>query len=456
MTNPNGTSDATPGPHFPRGLHHAFLFASFNALSFQIILSSPMILYAKTLGASATVLGIISGMMPLLVIFQIPAASHIPRHGYKKFVFAGWGTRVMFIGVMSLVPLTGRFLGRPSQLAVMLSLLFAFNLSRGISSCAWLPWISSLVPAQIRGKYLVRDAACVNMGSFLTFVFAAFVLGQQPAPWQFAVIFAFSAATGGVSLFFLKRIPDVDVPEHQRTGTGPVPWKEISQFPPFRKLLWECWAWALAYGGLGAFTIAFLKSETGMIEEGILIAASAAFLGGFASLWFIGSRLDSFGSKPVLTLASLLWIVISIGWLLLAGKALAANRPMVLVLELLMGLGASLINMSNTRLAMMIVPPMGRDHFFALYSVILNATLGIAPIIWGVVIDALRGFDVRAGGLDWNRFSIFFGLVACCFAALLIACRRLEEPAAARTDQLFLELFYQSPRRIWLRLWPRH
>jgi len=29
-------------------------------------------------------------MMPLLVIFQIPAASYINRVGYKRFVFAGW------------------------------------------------------------------------------------------------------------------------------------------------------------------------------------------------------------------------------------------------------------------------------------------------------------------------------------------------------------------------------
>ncbi len=64
-----------------------------------------MILYAKTLGASATVLGIIAGMMPLLVIFQIPAASYIPRLGFKRFVYAGWGTRVMFIFAMALVPL---------------------------------------------------------------------------------------------------------------------------------------------------------------------------------------------------------------------------------------------------------------------------------------------------------------------------------------------------------------
>src|SRR6058998_2154083 len=95
---------------FPAGLHNAFLFSLFNALSFQIVLSSPMVLYARTLGASATVLGVIAGMMPLLVIFQIPAASYIPRLGFKRFVYAGWGARVMFIFAMALVPLTGFFL----------------------------------------------------------------------------------------------------------------------------------------------------------------------------------------------------------------------------------------------------------------------------------------------------------------------------------------------------------
>src|SRR5215467_9462773 len=94
---PAPTSEANRGQEtFPPGLHHAYLFSTFNAFSFQIVLNSPMVLYAKSLGASATVLGIIAGMMPLLVIFQIPAASYIPRLGFKRFVYAGWGTRVMF------------------------------------------------------------------------------------------------------------------------------------------------------------------------------------------------------------------------------------------------------------------------------------------------------------------------------------------------------------------------
>ncbi len=75
---------------FPPGLNNAYLFATFNAFSFQIVLNSPMVLYGKSLGASATVLGIIAGMMPLLVIFQIPAAPYIDRVGYRRFVYAGW------------------------------------------------------------------------------------------------------------------------------------------------------------------------------------------------------------------------------------------------------------------------------------------------------------------------------------------------------------------------------
>src|SRR5882762_10159771 len=150
---------------FPPGLHNAFLFSTFNALSYQIVLSSPMVLYAKTLRASATVLGIIAGMMPLLVIFQIPAANYIPRVGFKRFVYAGWGTRVMFIFAMALVPLAGSFLEAQTRLALILLLLFCFNLSRGISSCAWLPWITLLVPANLRGKYLSRDAAVQSSGS---------------------------------------------------------------------------------------------------------------------------------------------------------------------------------------------------------------------------------------------------------------------------------------------------
>ena len=439
----------------PPGIKNAFLFAVFNALSFQMVLSSPMVLYAKSLGASATVLGLIVGMMPLLVIFQIPAAQYVSRVGYKRFVYAGWGARVSFIFVMALVPVTYGFLNPPSQLALILALLFGFNLSRGISSAAWLPWIASLVPPAVRGKYLAGDAACVNTASFLSFVLAAFCLGADPRPWRFTVLFGFSAVMGATSLFFLKRIPEANAPEEVRTSTTPVPWREIAGYAPFLKLAKMVIAWSMAYGGMSAFTVAFLKTEVLMPESEILLVSSVSFLGGLCSLWFLGSRLDSLGSKPVLTFSLVTWLLVAVGWCLLAGRTWEPRLGLILGLQYLMGLFAALIGMANTRLAMAIIPAMGRNHFFALFSVLGSVSLGLAPIFWGLLIDAIGRWQAPWLGLEWNRYSIFFAATAVVFVATLFRARRLEEPEAASMEELLREILIQSPQRVWVRLWPR-
>ena len=440
---------------FPAGLHNAYLFSTFNAFSYQIVLNSPMVLYAKTLGASATVVGIIAGMMPLLVIFQIPAASYIPRLGFKRFVYAGWGTRVMFIFAMALVPLTVVFLKPETRLALMLMWLFCFNLSRGISSCAWLPWITALVPPTLRGKYLARDAAVQNLASFFTFLIAAACLAGESHSWQFSILFAFSAVTGAISLSFLKRIPDAEIPDEARAAKGPVPWLEMVRYRPFNKLLIELIGYSVAYGGMTAFTVAFLKTEIGMSETRILLMTAISFLGGLSSLWLLGSRLDRLGSKPVLTFCFVLWVTVLCGWVALSGQALPARPALIWVLEFLMGLLAALVQMSNTRLAMAIIPVMGRNHFFAIYSVLGNVTLGLAPIGWGLLIDAVGSRAPLWGGLSWNRYTVFFAAAGVAYLITLALARRLEEPQAASLEELLREVLIQSPQRFWLRFWPR-
>lgn len=452
---PTGDKTQVEEIAFPKGLHHAFLFAAFNALSFQIVLSSPMVLYAKTLGASATVLGIIAGMMPLLVIFQIPAANYIARVGFKRFVYAGWGTRVLFIFAIALVPLTDRFLDTNNRLGLMLMLLFCFNLSRGISSCAWLPWITALVPPTRRGKYLSMDAGVQNLASFVTFLVAAACLAGHPGSLQFCALFGFSAVSGAISLSFLKRIPDAEMPEEIRTSRSGVPWLEMARYRPFSKLLWAVTGWSVAYGGMTAFTVSYLKVHAGLAEGRILLITSVAFLGGLSSLWFLGSRLDRLGSKPVLRFCFTAWVGVLAGWAGLAGGIIPFHLTSLLILQFLMGLLAALVQMSNTRLAMATIPVMGRNHFFAIYSVVNNVTLGVAPIAWGLIIDLVGKRSPTWLGMEWNRFTIFFAGAALATGATLVLARRLEEPQAVSMEELLREILIQTPQRVWMRLWPR-
>lgn len=414
-----------------------------------------MILYARLLDASATVMGIIAGMMPLLVIFQIPAARHIARVGYRRFVFAGWGTRVSIIFLIALVPLTGGFLSAGNRLALLLFLLFAFNLSRGISSAAWLPWIAALVPAERRGHYLARDSACVNTANCVILSLSGFVLGPAPTPIRFAVIFVFSALMGLASLVFLKRIPDVPRPAETGDGSGEVPWGAIAAHPPFRKLLLMNVAWSVAYGGMIAFTVAYLRAAAGMTENRVLYVTAISFLGGLGGMFVFGRSLDRHGSKPALVLVQLIWVGILTGWTLLSGGLLPVTLRLVIPLGLGMGFGYAVFSMANTRLAMTIVPPMGRDHFFALFSVVGNLTLGLSPVFWGLLIDAFGARVVSWGSFSLNRFSLFFLLVTAMFLITGGLCRRLDEPRAAQLPELLRDLLAQRPLRSWVRLWPR-
>lgn len=437
------------------GLRNAFGFATFNALSYQIVLGSPMILYAKSLEAGATVLGIVAGMMPLLVIFQIPAANYVPRVGYRRFMLSGWSLRVLFIFLMAAVPLTAGFLKPMGRLALMLFFLFGFNLSRGISSAAWLPWITTLLPTNGRGWYLARESACSNAASALTLLLAAAVLRYQPTPWQYAAIFAFSGLMGAVSLRFLKRMPDAPCEEEMRRSAEPVPWRALAAHPPFRKLLRLNVAWALAYGGMSAFTVAYLKVAAGLSTGWILVSTAVAYLGGLSALAMLGGRLDRHGSKPVLTLCLSAWVAVGLTWSLLAGGILAPRFATVLVLQWLMGLGFTVFSMANTRLAMGIVPLMGRSHFFALFSVVSNLTLGIAPVIWGVLIDGWGERAPMLGGVVVNRYTLFFLMATLAFLVTWLLCRQLEEPQAARVRRLLQEWLRGRPLRSWIRLWPR-
>jgi hypothetical protein len=57
--------------------------------------------------------------------------------------------------------------------------------------------------------------------------------------------------------------------------------------------------------------------------------------------------------------------------------------------------------------------------------------------------------------LDWNRYSVFFGLVVLAFGAAFLQSRRLEEPRAAGVETLLREIFLQDPQRVVNRILAR-
>lgn len=415
------------------------------------MMGAPVILYAKSLGASSTVLGIIAAFTPLMNIFQIPAARFLGRITYRKFVLMGWGLRTVFIFFVALVPLMF-FLQPADKLAVMLAGLFLFNLLRGISSAAWMPWITSLVPSDIRGRFLSLDQIFVHLGCLLALVASAILMDGEVEDWEYSLVFSLSGIGGVLSLLFIKRIPDIPVGEETRRSAEPVPWKQIMAYPPFLALLIFNVAFMIVIGSLGVFSVEFLREVPHLGIDTILWLSGISFFGGLCTLPFVGLLVDRVGSRPVLFVAVALFGLVILGWFGMASGFLPTSYTLIGVLNFLAGIAGSNFHLANVRISMAIMPEMGRNHFFALFTVISSLGLGAAPVLWGVSLDAIGTFEMVTGAFTWRRHSIYFLAVFLFnFVALALSFRLKEAPQKPGLDNEKVYAQLKRAENVWRR-----
>lgn len=434
---------------YPRGSFNAHWFSLFNALSFQIILGAPIIVYAKSIGASSTVLGIIASFTPLMTVFQLPAAQFLGRYGYKQFILMGWSLRTVFIFLMTAVPVMV-FLDNTSKLVVILASLFVFNLLRGISSAAWMPWIAALIPEENRGRFLSLDQMFMHFGSLLALVVSACVMTGRVAPWEYSLVFLLSAIGATVSLFVIRKIPDVEASETVRKSSQAVPWKQIMSYPPFRELLIFNIIFMAVIGSLGVFTIEYLREFPKFDVSLVLFLSSLSFIGALVSLPFVGSLVDEAGSKPVMAGALSLFGVVILGWFLVTAGILPCTIWIIGALNFFAGVAGANFNLANVRIIMSTMPEMGRNHFFALFTVITSLGLGTAPVVWGGSLDVIGTYEAVTGAFHWRRHSIYFLVLFFLNIVAMAFIHRLHETGGSGTPNLI----YARLRRAG-KLWHR-
>ena len=403
---------------YPPGALNVNGFSFFNAVSFQIVLGAPVILFAKSLGASSFVLGTIAALTPLLNILQLLAARFLHRVGYKRFVLSGWGARTFFTFCIAVLPLLPG-LSIPTRLGLLIAALFCFNLLRGFSAGAWLPWLTALVPAPVRGRFLSRDNAFMHLGCLAALLLSAWVMTGSVEADEYAAVFGIGLLSALVSLWFVHRIPEVESAEDRKQSGVAVPWGAMLRFPPFAKLLWFTTIYMTVIGSLGVFTVEYLVVRGKFAESTILLLSAWSFVGALAGLAITAPRLDATGSKPWLRHGLVIMALVILGWFFLASGLLPGWPALVAALNFFGGLAGAIFGVANTRIMMGSVPAMGRNHFFALFTVVSGLGLGGAPMVWGAMLDTLGTLDVVLGVMTVNRYSVYFAaLVVLAWLAL--------------------------------------
>ncbi|HTS16718.1 MAG TPA: MFS transporter, partial [Verrucomicrobiae bacterium] len=173
------------------------------------------------------------------------------------------------------------------------------------------------------------------------------------------------------------------------------------------------------------------------------------------ALWGFGHLVDRVGSRPMLGMGTLILVVHLSLWCSVAAHVLPFNLLAIFLIQTTSAIGVSAFNLANMRLVMASVPPMGRSHFFALYTVLTSLVSGIFPIVWGMLLDGLAGWGGSWSSWQWNQFSLLYAAQAAIMIVAVVLRNRVSEARAMTTDAFLRELLVKTPSRAISRLLPR-
>ena len=416
---------------YSRGVFHFHWFNFYNAICFQIILGAPVVLLAKDLGANSVILVVIAAFTPLMTVLQLPSAHYLARYSYRSFALMGGSLRSVFIATAALVPLLS-ICTKEVRLGLLLASLFFFNLLRGISTTSILPWITGIVSDSSRSRFLSIDQIFISAGALVSMLFAAFLMKGHPGPGQYSLVLWVSVVGAVISLNYLRKVPDA----HHSTEAGSSSWKisfkAMNSLSPFRNWILLNLLFATVGGGLGVFPVEYLRVQAHFAPSLILLLSIGTFIGPMLILQLVGSRVERFGSVRMIRLSVAGFALVLALWFLMSAGLISADWRMVLFLNLSGGMAMSAFNLANGHLWMAVVPSEGKNHYFAIATVITSLFLGIVPILWGWLLDSLGGIDLIAGPLHLRRHSIYFLGICLLSIITLVASRILIEPGCKR------------------------
>jgi MFS family permease len=443
------TADAVqpvPSPRLPASLRWALTFEVVNACSWSAVIGAPLILLLKSQGASATVLGTALALMPLTQALQLVGARWLPRFGYRGLMVRGWTARTAMVGLMAVVALAMPLLAPQTVIWLILGLLAGFTILRGLTSCSWMPWITSLVPEDGRGRYLSWAAILIHATTIVCNLGYALIFDLLPGPTGFALIYAWACLTGLAAAWTMNRIPDV--PVAHEGGIGDVPWRAMLGHAPFTRLLGFTILVYVALAALGVLWVPVLRDLHGQSDGFITLLPMWGSVAQLCLLPLLGLLVERSGSRPMIAVSLATWVVHAALWAGLAGGQLPLTWWSLVLIQGTAGAGWAAFQLASQRLLMGTVPGQGRSHFFALHSGALALGQGVAPVLWGLALDRTAGWH----GWGLNAHAALYLVSALLLACSILLSLRLSEPRAMPTGEFLTELLVRSPRRALARL----
>ncbi len=391
------------GPEWRPGLRLFLIDGTFIALS-SAFLATFMPLFALGMGASGEQVGLLTSLGSAAAVIGCALGGRVVRALRSRKRAALYFSRI--IDTVSLLPVIAIpfFLSGPAAIRALLIVQTVRGLFSNLGVPAWAAFVPTVVPIQIRGRYISLRSMIQVLVTVIGIPVAGLIIARLGGyPTGFQVSFSIAVVLGLVSSWFFGRIPepasDETLDRPAEAGTGRIRWWR----GPFGRFLAGATVWTLASAIAGPFFIVFMADDLGLNAGAIGLLASfstAVQLTGYALL---GRVVDRAGGRVLLGFSALALALAPLGWLLVR------SWWQILPIYAISGFATAGYGLTSFNMMLQVTPEQGRASYTSAYYTSLAVAAAIAPLI-GARLFGQWGFNavVIVGGISSLAAALVF------------------------------------------------
>ena len=421
------------------------IFGFFNALTWQIGIGTPMVLFAERLGASSFQVGLAYSFVFLLTPVQVAATSLLPRYGFKKLSLGGWSARSVFLAMPIGLALLAPDVGEPWMVNTLIWSVFFFCFFRSIGAAAMTTWFIGFLPPAVRGRYFANDQFLSGIAGVGTLIACSALFALLPIYTALLVQYVIAITGSTLSYYSLKRLPDIEKPAaiSLRSVLRDTP-RHLFAPSPFRHYLWLAVWYAVITTPIPPFAAYYLKVGDQLSAGKIMLFEVLRYCGVIFGAWVLRRRIDVTGARPFFLLALVLTALAAVCWWFYLRNSVGGMGAMFGI-YFIVGLGAVCWNIANLHYLPKVAPAAERALFVSIHGAATACIGGCAPILWGLVLKGSG--PTGAPTIDPVVFQWFFVTVLGSACVLSVLMARIHEDTKVSVEPIIIGNAILNPFR---------
>jgi MFS family permease len=337
-----------------------------------------LIVFAISLGASNTVVGIF-GAIPYIaiILMEIPGAKLV-EYFRRKIIFniATSISRCVWLLIL-LTP----YLFKEHTLWFVGVFFFLMRCIEYTADPSWTSWVADVLPAKTRGTFWSRRNVAVSLSSMIASLIGGTYLDlfSKESNIGFATLFGVGIVIGLWSTVIMNRVKEPEYRDHEHHRFREF-FKADGQF---RKFTWAIVAFYFGVNLASPFFTVYMLKNLGLSYTYFVLASAIATVSRILANPYFGFLSDKYGDKPVGVLCMLGTALVPLAFIFVTPELLWLIIPA----QILSGVMWAGMDLTTWNMMLDFTDKDKRAMQVAEFNLLTSLPMVVAPVIGGLIAD---------------------------------------------------------------------